>query len=51
MRGDWCASALPDLGRNSEVVSEVYLAHRLDEPLGPVAHALHRALMDIWHSR
>jgi len=42
---------IADLGRNSEVVSEVYLAHRLDEPLGPVAQAFHRALMDIWHSR
>ncbi|SOV27955.1 DNA-binding transcriptional activator AllS [Pseudomonas aeruginosa] len=42
---------IADLGRNSEVVSEVYLAHRLDEPLGPVAHAFHRALMDLWQSR
>lgn len=36
---------IPDLGRNSEVASEVYLAHRLDEPLGPAAQAFRRALM------
>ncbi|RRU74017.1 LysR family transcriptional regulator [Stutzerimonas xanthomarina] len=37
--------AIPDLGRNSEVQSEAYLAHRLDEPLGPVAQAFRRALL------
>ena len=38
--------AIPDLGRNSEVQSEAYLAHRLDEPLGPVAQAFRRALLE-----
>jgi len=37
---------IPDLGRNSEVQSEAYLAHRLDEPLGPVAQAFRRALLE-----
>jgi DNA-binding transcriptional LysR family regulator len=35
-----------DLGRNSQVENEVYLAHRLDEPLGPVAQAFRRALVE-----
>ncbi|AHL76477.1 LysR family transcriptional regulator [Stutzerimonas stutzeri] len=35
---------ISDLGRNSQVVYEAYLAHRLDEPLGPVAQAFRRAL-------
>ncbi|MCQ4264406.1 LysR family transcriptional regulator [Stutzerimonas stutzeri] len=38
--------AIPDLGRRSEVQSEAYLAHRLDEPLGPVAQAFRRALLE-----
>jgi DNA-binding transcriptional LysR family regulator len=38
--------AIPDLGRNSEVQSEAYLAHRLDEPLGPAAQAFRRALLE-----
>lgn len=38
--------AIPDLGRHSEVQSEAYLAHRLDEPLGPVAQAFRRALLE-----
>jgi len=38
--------AIPGLGRNSEVQSEAYLAHRLDEPLGPVAQAFRRALLE-----
>lgn len=32
------------LGRDSEVVSEIYLAHRLDEPLGPAAREFAEAL-------
>ncbi|MFV0454056.1 MAG: LysR family transcriptional regulator [Pseudomonas sp.] len=35
-----------DLGRNSQVEYEAYLAHRLDEPLGPVAQAFRQALME-----
>ncbi len=38
--------AIPGLGRNSEVQSEAYLAHRLDEPLGPVAQAFRRVLLE-----
>jgi len=30
----------PVLGRNSAAVSEIYLAHRLDAPLGPAARSL-----------
>lgn len=33
------------LGRNSEIASEAYLAHRIDEPLGPAATAFRHALM------
>lgn len=33
------------LGRGGAVVSEVYLAHRLDAPLGPAARALAEALV------
>lgn len=33
------------LGRNGELESEVYLAHRLDEPLGPAARQLADALV------
>jgi DNA-binding transcriptional LysR family regulator len=32
------------LGRNSQVALEAYLAHRLDEPLGPAAQAFCQAL-------
>ncbi|MBB2971772.1 LysR family transcriptional regulator [Mesorhizobium sp. RMAD-H1] len=35
------------LGRRSQVTSEAYLAHRLDEPLGPAAQAFRRALIRI----
>ena len=35
-----------DLGRGGLVNYEAYLAHRLDEPLGPVAQALRRALTE-----
>jgi len=35
------------LGRRSEITSEAYLAHRLDEPLGPAAQAFRNALMRI----
>ncbi|WP_421681726.1 LysR family transcriptional regulator [Stutzerimonas urumqiensis] len=38
--------AIPDLGRRSEVQSEAYLAHRVDEPLGPVALSFRRALIE-----
>ena len=37
---------ISDLGRNSQVAYEAYLAHRLDEPLGPVAQAFRRALAE-----
>lgn len=37
---------ISDLGRNSQVGYEAYLAHRLDEPLGPVAQAFRRALSE-----
>ncbi|HEY0959980.1 MAG TPA: LysR family transcriptional regulator [Novosphingobium sp.] len=33
------------LGRESEVVMEAYLAHRIDEPLGLAAQVFHRALL------
>ncbi|MGL4235522.1 LysR family transcriptional regulator [Tabrizicola sp.] len=33
------------LGRNAEVVSETYLAHRLDEPLGPAARKIAEILV------
>ncbi|WP_220812033.1 LysR family transcriptional regulator [Pseudomonas paralcaligenes] len=33
------------LGREGESVSEAYLAHRLDEPMGPAARALAEALV------
>lgn len=33
------------LGREGEAVSEAYLAHRLDEPMGPAARALAEALV------
>jgi len=33
------------LGRNSQVTSEAYLAHRLDEPLGPAAQIFRTALV------
>lgn len=33
------------LGRAGELVSEAYLAHRLDQPLGPAARALRAALL------
>ncbi|HEV2571140.1 MAG TPA: LysR family transcriptional regulator [Beijerinckiaceae bacterium] len=32
------------LGRNAQVVSEAYLAHRVDQPLGPAARAFSAAL-------
>lgn len=35
------------LGRNAQVVSEAYLARRLDEPLGPAARAFGEALARI----
>ncbi|WP_211100272.1 LysR family transcriptional regulator [Azospirillum halopraeferens] len=35
----------PALGRDGQVVSEAYLAHRLDAPLGPAAQAFRRALL------
>ncbi len=35
------------LGRGGEVVSEVYLAHRLDEPMGPAARKLAEALVEL----
>jgi len=37
---------LSDLGRGSQVQYEAYLAHRLDEPLGPVAQAFRLALAE-----
>lgn len=35
------------LGRKGEVVSEAYLAHRLDEPMGPAARELARVLAEL----
>jgi DNA-binding transcriptional LysR family regulator len=35
---------IANLGRNGEVNHEAYLAHRLDEPVGPVAQTLRRFL-------
>ena len=35
------------LGRNGELESEVYLAHRLDEPLGPAARQFAEALFSL----
>jgi DNA-binding transcriptional LysR family regulator len=35
------------LGREGESVSEAYLAHRLDEPMGPAARALAEALVEL----
>lgn len=32
------------LGRHAQIIQEAYLAHRLDEPLGPAARAFGRAL-------
>ncbi|MFC1458677.1 LysR substrate-binding domain-containing protein [Microvirga arabica] len=32
------------LGQNGQVSSEAYIAHRLDEPLGPAAHVFRKAL-------
>ncbi|TCV68693.1 LysR family transcriptional regulator [Neorhizobium sp. S3-V5DH] len=32
------------LGRNSQVSAEAFIAHRLDQPLGPAAHAFRTAL-------
>lgn len=37
-------------GRNSELVSEAYLAHRLDEPLGPAARKVVDTLMRLGRS-
>lgn len=37
---------IPALGRNSEIAAEVYLAHRMDAPLGPVAQEFRRALTE-----
>jgi DNA-binding transcriptional LysR family regulator len=33
------------LGRKGQLVSEAYVAHRLDEPLGPAAQVFRRALL------
>ncbi|PDS99880.1 LysR family transcriptional regulator [Rhizobium sp. S9] len=33
------------LGRNGQLASEAYVAHRLDKPLGPAAQAFRRALL------
>jgi len=33
------------LGRKGQVSSEAYVAHRLDEPLGPAAHVFRKALL------
>lgn len=38
------------LGRRSQVISEAYLAYRLDEPLGPAAQAFCRSLAAGLHS-
>ncbi|WP_020594005.1 LysR family transcriptional regulator [Kiloniella laminariae] len=35
------------LGRNAQLISEAYLAHRLDEPLGPAGQAFSHALAQI----
>ncbi|MDA9548327.1 LysR family transcriptional regulator [Bradyrhizobium sp. CCBAU 45321] len=35
------------LGRRSQVAAEAYLAHRLDQPLGPAALAFRQALMQM----
>ncbi|MDD1527111.1 LysR family transcriptional regulator [Bradyrhizobium sp. WBOS7] len=35
------------LGRRSQVAAEAYLAHRLDEPLGPAAMAFRQALLQL----
>ncbi|WP_415845150.1 LysR family transcriptional regulator [Stutzerimonas zhaodongensis] len=37
---------IASLGRYGEIGVEVYLAHRLDERLGPVAQALRKAILD-----
>lgn len=34
------------LGRDSQIATETYLAHRIDQPLGPAARALASALRD-----
>lgn len=34
------------LGRDSQIATETYLAHRIDQPLGPAARALAAALRD-----
>lgn len=39
------------LGRNGEVASEAYLAHRLDEPMGPAARKLAEMLVQACSSR
>ncbi|MFT4130882.1 LysR family transcriptional regulator [Labrys sp. (in: a-proteobacteria)] len=36
-----------DLGRHARAGTQAYLAHRLDEPLGPAARAFGRAIEDI----
>jgi DNA-binding transcriptional LysR family regulator len=40
------------LGRNSQVAAEAYIAHRLDEPLGPAAQIFRKALIrfcrEVW---
>jgi len=41
---------ISNLGRDSQVQYEIYPAHRLDEPLGPVAQALRRALVEHEHT-
>ncbi len=35
------------LGRNGEIVSEAYVAHRLDQPMGPAARKFARILVDL----
>lgn len=42
--------ATNSLGRNGQLSSEAYVAHRLDEPLGPAAQAFRRALVQITSS-
>ncbi|MEP7456085.1 LysR family transcriptional regulator [Phyllobacterium sp. SB3] len=39
--------ATRSLGRDSQVMSEAYLAHRVDEPLGPAGRALAQALLHL----
>jgi len=39
------------LGRNGEVASEAYLAHRLDEPMGPAARLLAETLIQLCSNR